>query len=198
MIPTDELEGYPKRTSLRRIALPLVGVLAIAALSYGILKPAKTTDGAGNTAPSFELELLSGEGTLSDSDLRGKPVVLNFWASWCYPCREEMPLFEDSSKEYAGRITFVGVLVRDTVESARAFVRNHHITYPIVWDPDQTLAHALGVSPLPETFFIDPSWHLIEGVTQESIDGSGGQRTFGAIEEDQLQERIDALLEGAP
>ena len=194
MIPTDELEGYPKRTSLRRVALPLVGVIAVAGLAYGILKPAPVDDGAGREAPSFELALLSGGGTLSDEDLRGKPVVLNFWASWCVPCREEMPLFESRWRRYQDQITFIGVVVRDTEESARDFVRAHHITYPILWDPDQTLANALGVDPLPETFFIDRSWHLIGGVHQEAI-GGPGVRTFGAIDAAQLQERIEALLE---
>jgi cytochrome c biogenesis protein CcmG/thiol:disulfide interchange protein DsbE len=199
MIPTDELEDYPKRTSVRRrLPLVVIGLAALAALSYGILKPAPVDENAGRAAPSFELEFLDGSGTLSDADLRGTPVVLNFWASWCGPCREEMPLFQRKWQAYEDEgITFVGVVLRDTPESARQFVKANGITYPILWDPDQTLGSALGVNLLPETFFIDSNWHLIAGVKQEALDGSGAVRTFGAIDESQLQDRIDELLRGS-
>ena len=79
----------------------------------------------------------------------------------------------------------------------RAFIEDHDITYPIVWDPDQELARALGVDPLPETFFVDATWHLIGGVTEELGDGSGATRAFGAIDEADLQDRIEKLLEGS-
>ena len=192
MIPTDELEDYPKRTSRKPLVF-LIGLVVIAALAYGVLKPAPEADDAGREVPSFELELLDGSGTLSDSDLRGSPVVLNFWASWCAPCLEEMPLFEEKWRAYRDEgLVFVGVVVRDTKESALRFLRTNDITYPVLWDPDQTLANAMGVDPLPETFFIDRGWRLISGVAQ-TADG-GGTRTFGAIDEAQLQERIDELL----
>ncbi|MEA2452604.1 MAG: cytochrome c biosis protein CcmG, thiol:disulfide interchange protein DsbE [Actinomycetota bacterium] len=199
MIPTDELEDYPKRTSLsRRLPVVVIGLAIVGALAYGTLKPAPIDANAGHAAPSFELELLDGSGTLSDTDLRGGPVVLNFWASWCVPCRDEMPLFEKKWQAYRDQgVTFVGVVVRDTEASARDFIKAHHITYPVVWDPDQTLVEALGVDPLPETFFIDSSWHLISGVQQDMGDGSGATRYFGSIDADQLQERIDALLGGS-
>jgi cytochrome c biogenesis protein CcmG/thiol:disulfide interchange protein DsbE len=193
MIPTDELEDYPKRTSSKPLVL-LIGLVAIAALAYGVLKQAPDAGDAGREVPGFELELLDGSGTLSDSDLRGEPVVLNFWASWCAPCLEEMPLFEAKWRAYKDEgLTFVGVVFEDTRESALDFVQANDITYPILWDPDKTLGSALGVDPLPETFFIDSGWQLVAGVQQE-LQG-GGIRTFGAIDEAQLQDRIDELLE---
>ena len=196
MIPTDELEDYPKRTSsLRRGVIAALVLVVVGLLAYGVLRPADRESDAGNEAPEFELELLDGSGTLSSDELRGQPVVLNFWASWCVPCLEEMPLFERKAQEYA-EIAFVGVLIKDTPESARKFLRENDITYPIVWDPDQELAGALGVDFLPETFFIDGSWRFIEGVTKD-LAGSRGTRSFGAISEDELQERIDRLLAGS-
>ena len=200
MIPTDELEDYPKRTSSSyRLPLAIIGLVALAALVFGILKPAPVDENAGLAAPTFELELLDGSGTMSDADLRGQPVILNFWASWCVPCRDEMPLFERKWRAYRDEgVIFIGVVVRDTEASARDFIRANDITYPILWDPDQTLANSLGVDPLPETFFIDATWHLISGVSQESVAGSGLSRTFGVIDEAQLQERIDELLQGTP
>ena len=196
MIPTDELEDYPKRTSsFRRVVIAALVVGAIGLIAYGVLRPAERDSNAGTRAPEFELELLDGSGTLSSEDLRGRPVVLNLWASWCVPCLEEMPLFQREAQAYE-EIAFVGVLIKDTPDSARKFLRDNGITYPILWDPDQELARELGVDFLPETFFIDSSWRFIEGVTKE-LAGSGGTRSFGAINEDELQERIDRLLEGS-
>ena len=82
-------------------------------------------------AADFRIDLLSGE-ELALSDLRGKVVVLNFWATWCPPCREEMPSFESIYREYQDRdVVFVGVAVADTEERARDFVEGVGVTYPI-------------------------------------------------------------------
>ena len=195
MIPTNELDDYPKRTSSRRkLLLGVVGGALIAGVAVGVLARAPVDETAGDQAPDFSLALLGDEGTLSSDDLRGRPVVLNFWASWCVPCREEMPLFESRWRAHRDEgLQFVGVLVRDTPESALAFLERHDITYPIVWDEDQELANALGVAGLPQTFFIARDWRMIEGVVSE-LSGGGGTRAFGAISADELEERIEELL----
>ena len=105
-------------------------------------------------ASDFRIDLLSGE-ELALSDLRGKVVVLNFWATWCPPCREEMPSFESIYREYKDRdVVFVGVAVADTEERARDFVEGVGVTYPIGLDTSG-IAEAYRVTAMPTTFFID-------------------------------------------
>ena len=105
-------------------------------------------------ASDFRIDLLSGE-ELALSDLRGKVVVLNFWATWCPPCREEMPSFESIYREYKDRdVVFVGVAVADTEERARDFVEGVGVTYPIGLDTSG-IAEAYKVTAMPTTFFID-------------------------------------------
>ena len=182
MIPTDELEGYPKRTSLRRIALPLAGVLAIGALAYGILKPANSVDRAGDEAPSFELELLSGEGTLSDTDLRGKPVVLNFWASWCKPCTEELPLLEKTQQSMEAKgATVLGINTRDATEDALGFVNKFDLTFPSLRDGSGDFAERWGLTGYPESFLLDE-------------DGRVAAARRGPIDQAWVDENVTPLL----
>lgn len=90
------------------------------------------------------------------SDLKGKVVVLNFWASWCPPCRAEMPDFEEMWQEMRDDgVVFVGVAVSDSPEEARAFVEATGVTYPIGVDPSGSIASDYRVLSLPTTFLID-------------------------------------------
>ena len=112
-------------------------------------------DDTGAVAPPFELALFDQE-TLSLADLEGKVVVLNFWASWCPPCRFEMPDFETAWNEFRDRdVVFVGVAVSDFEEDARSFARETGITYPIGFDGEGETAVAYGIKTLPTTVFID-------------------------------------------
>ena len=105
-------------------------------------------------APDFEVELFDGE-TLRLSDLNGKVVVLNFWASWCPPCRWEMPFFETMWQEYRDRdVVFVGIAMSDTLESARGFAEEAGVTYPIALDTTNEIVRAYEILSLPTTFFI--------------------------------------------
>ena len=102
-------------------------------------------------APAFSLPTLDG-GSLASSSLVGKPQVLNFWASWCIPCREESKLLEAASHRYAGRVAFVGVDHQDFRGDARAFARKYGLTYPTVIDRGDTLYTKYGLTGVPETF----------------------------------------------
>ena len=114
--------------------------------------------GRGGTpnAPAFELERLDGEGKLSLASLRGKPVVLNFWASWCGPCKDEAPLLQAAYEKWRGQgVAFVGIDVQDFRGDARAFVERYGITYPNVYDGKGSTVGRYGVTGFPETYFVD-------------------------------------------
>jgi cytochrome c biogenesis protein CcmG/thiol:disulfide interchange protein DsbE len=143
----------------------LVGVAALLGLlAYGLSanEPDRGIDealarGERVEAPELELDRLTGEGRQSLADYRGKVVVLNVWASWCKPCREESPLLQRWHERISrdGRGTVLGVDVLDVTSDARAFAREYGLTYPMLRDPDGESLEALGVIIYPETFVID-------------------------------------------
>ena len=109
----------------------------------------------GDRAPDFTLKSLDGE-TVSLSDYAGRPVVLNFWASYCHPCREEFPLFREQLAERPGEFVVLGVDAKDIESDARKFAKDEKATWPIVFDGDNDVAQAYGVGAVPQTFFIKP------------------------------------------
>lgn len=113
--------------------------------------------GERRAAPGFELPRLAGRGTTELSDYRGKVVVLNFWGSWCDPCRAESPLLERWHRRIArrGKGTLVGVDVLDNTPDAKAFIRRYGLTYPQLKDPEDGLRPKYGVAGVPETVVID-------------------------------------------
>ena len=176
-----------KRT--RRALAFLPGVLLAGLLAYGLFAPARHETGNEPGATSFELPLLSGSGSIASDDLQGKPVVLNFWASWCGPCKEEMPAFEDVWKRYRDRVTIVGVNVQDSPVAAKEFAAEVGVTYPLVTDPGGKLSDDLHVVGLPQTFFLDADLN---------VTGRPGDRQLGAISAENLAERIEKLIEVTP
>jgi len=127
-----------------------------------VMPPASGVVGEGKPAYDFTLPILSPNGSVSYQrlalrSLRGRPVVLNFWASWCAPCRAETPLLADLSRTYAPRgIVFVGVNIEDDVPDAREFIGQYHVGYAIVHASDDKLIDAYGLRGLPTTVFIGP------------------------------------------
>ncbi|MBA2333094.1 MAG: TlpA family protein disulfide reductase [Actinobacteria bacterium] len=113
-------------------------------------------------APNFTLAELDGSGELSLESLRGKAVVLNFWASWCGPCKDETPLLQKSWERWQGKdVVFVGIDVKDFRGDARAFVRKFGVTYPNVYDGKGSTIGRYGVTGFPETYFIDPRGRVV-------------------------------------
>jgi cytochrome c biogenesis protein CcmG/thiol:disulfide interchange protein DsbE len=106
-------------------------------------------------APGFELRTLDGE-AVRLADLRGRPALVNFWASWCIPCREEFELFAAARRRHAEQgLEILGVIYKDSPEAAAEFYRTHGGTWPALVDPGGTVAAEYGVLGLPITFYVD-------------------------------------------
>jgi cytochrome c biogenesis protein CcmG/thiol:disulfide interchange protein DsbE len=205
---SEQTRHGPLRYAGRLAALGAVA-LFVALLVYGLVsKPAdKTIDSSlaeakAPPAPGFTLEVLqkgspgprlerrlqaaASDGQLALDELRGAPVVLNFWASWCPPCRTEAPRLERSWRGSRGRgVVFLGLDMQDLTGDAREFIREFHITYPNVRDPGDEVARDWGVTGLPETFFVSPRGRVVAHV-------------IGAISSEQLEEGIAAAVDGQP
>ena len=135
-------------------------------------------------APDFTVYDVDGN-PVKLSDFRGKPVVLNFWASWCLPCKAEMPEFQDAFERQGDRIHFLIVNITDgqqeTVAKAHAYVTKEGFTFPVYYDTTTTAARTYAISSIPVTYFIDADGYL---VTQ----------TTGRISAETLQNNIAILL----
>ncbi|MEQ9620109.1 MAG: TlpA disulfide reductase family protein [Deltaproteobacteria bacterium] len=113
-------------------------------------------------AKDFTLESVDGEKKVSLEDFRGKPAVINFWASWCGPCKEEMPLFEQTWKKYKDKdVVFVGIDVMDDRNNAEEFLKNEGITYTNLYDSSGEVSNKYGVIALPATFFLDKKGNIV-------------------------------------
>jgi cytochrome c biogenesis protein CcmG/thiol:disulfide interchange protein DsbE len=116
----------------------------------------------GGPAPAFSLRRLDTSGTLALASLRGKPVVLNFWASWCVPCKGEAKMLEDAWQRYRSEgVVFVGIDWHDVKSDARRFLDHHGVTYPTVLDGSGSITDRYGVVGVPETYFIDRRGRLV-------------------------------------
>jgi len=154
-----------KRNPVVPLAVGLAGAALIGLLVYGIAtrSPSRTLDdaiasGLHPQAPSSTqvLHLLGAPGKRSLSSYAGHVVVLNFWASWCEPCREEAPRLERLQRQLSRHgATVLGVTYKDAASDSESFVRQYHLTYPSLRDESGEFAHAFGTDALPESFILD-------------------------------------------
>ena len=179
-------EPVPRR---RRRLLWLLGALVLVAGSVGIAfatsddlaKPDRETVKLAGAAKIFSLEdVRAGRPPVRLLDFQGKPVVLNFFGSWCPPCLREMPDFQAVAERYEGRVSFVGVTFSDTRPQAEAVLRRTGVTYPAAFDPENKVALAYGLTGMPTTVFISPRGKLLE-------------RAQGELNERQLTQILERL-----
>ena len=195
------LDPAPPRRRSRLAAV--VGIVLIAAAASGLVisrhfappapegtPPGMAGDGAppvGRPAPEFSLALIDG-GTLSSRSLKGKPVLLNFWASWCVPCREETPMLVRLHKIYGPRgVEFVGIDAEDRLADARRFIAQYHVDYALARLDDERVIDAYAVPGLPTTVFIGADG-IVAGKVVGGFVGPEGEKLLIA--------RLDRLLAG--
>lgn len=143
-------------------ALPLLALALVWAFSRPRAPaPDRVTSGKLPAAPSFVLDTLDGK-EFHLAQLRGKPVVLNFWASWCVPCRAEMPVLARAWERHRADVHFVGVNVLDDLEDALRFVREFRVPFPSVHDPKGDTLRWFRVVGLPSTAFITREGGLLD------------------------------------
>jgi cytochrome c biogenesis protein CcmG, thiol:disulfide interchange protein DsbE len=192
MVPMDELEPAASSRPRRRILIGAVAIAVVAGLLAVGLQRAPTQ----RIAPDFSLPRLDGPGSISSSQFQGTPLVVNFFASWCVPCREEAPLLEKTWQRYKDRgIQFIGVNVTDTRSSARDFLHKYGITYPVVTDYSLDYAQKLKVPGLPITYFIDRDGRFLTTAAGKKVGVQhSGTTVLGAISAAELRQGAEALL----
>ena len=170
--------------SAKSVAVVAVVVAVIGLLAYGLLNKNGNALAVGDPAPDRQLTRVEGTGTGRIADYRGHWVLVNFWASWCEPCRTEAPALESFWRANRGRGAVVlGVDLDDATDDARSFAREFHLTYPLFRQGDgDSLKEAYGMTGLPENFVVDPQ-------------GSIRLIQRGPIDETFLRERVQPLLE---
>ena len=183
---TEEIAEPERRHSRTRtitiVLAPLVLFALLLASGLGKDPRALPSELIGKPAPEFSLPRIDANRTISSRDLAGQVVVLNFWASWCLPCRQEHDDLEAAWGRYRERgVVVLGVSFEDTTEGAMGFRRELGGDWPIADDPGSKTAIAYGVFGVPETFVIAP-------------DGTIAAKTTGAVTYEWLTDEIEAAL----
>ena len=165
------------------VAAAVLPLILFAVLAWRLLAGTPAGSAAiGAPAPGFSLADLDGN-PLRLADLRGRPVIVNFWASWCGPCVEEFPLLQRALDEHhADGLAVVGIVFDDRSEAARAFLQRMGTAWPAAMDPNAAVASAYGVAAPPASFFIDRQ-------------GRVAGRQFGQLSADDLARQLATILD---
>jgi cytochrome c biogenesis protein CcmG/thiol:disulfide interchange protein DsbE len=192
---------WPLRVAVLSVVVGLFALLAWATLSAGKGNSLVSRIAAGETppAPQFSLELLwpraetwpaearrrLADGRVDLDELRGRPIVINFWASWCIPCRDEAPILNAAARARAGEVVFLGIDVQDLKSDALAFSREFETPYVSVRDRGNGTYENYGLTGVPETYYLDRGGRIIA-------------HTPGAISRASLEQGIANAIGGAP
>src|SRR6266581_722510 len=191
----EQLTGRQKRSARRRrfiivIAVSIINVALLALLGSQLLMPAQDQSHSANSsleghlAPNFTLATLNVHAApkIELASLKGKPVMLNFWASWCDPCKHEAPLLETTWLRIQSQgVIFLGIDFQDDHTEGLNFLRTYRITYLNVVDVTGSTAINYGLTGVPETFFLDRHGVVV-------------QKVIGELSEQTLQSNLQAIL----
>ena len=167
------------------VAAAVLPLILLALLAWRLVGAAPPPASIGSLAPGFALADLDGN-PVRLADLRGRPVIVNFWASWCGPCVEEFPLLQQALDDHrTDGLAVVGIVFQDRSEPARAFLARMGAGWPAAMDPNGSVAQAYGVYAPPETFFIDRQ-------------GRVAGRQVGQLSEGDLATQLTAILASHP
>jgi cytochrome c biogenesis protein CcmG/thiol:disulfide interchange protein DsbE len=166
------------------LAIAAVGLLAGILVWKLTHKPAPPR--VGQRAPAFSLQRLNGPGTVSPASLHGKAVVLNFFASWCDPCKQEAPVLEQVWRHYRSKgVVVLGIDTNDQASEARRFIGAHGVTYPTVGVAGYGLLGRYGIGNLPGTYVLNRAGRLVGGLI------------LGALNERSASQELDRYLHAA-
>lgn len=166
-----------------RSSIAVLAVLALVGLLvYGLVSKGSARVAIGERAPSASLPRLEGGGDGSLAQYRGRWVLVNFWASWCVPCKQEAPTLEEFQRRHGGpEFTVLGIDTRDLSGDGRAFARQYGLSYPQLRDGDGSAAHSYGTTGVPENFLVDPK-------------GTVRWLLPGPVDEQYLHEQVEPFL----
>ncbi len=188
--PTVETQRVRDNRQIIFGAAIILVVAIIALLAYGLsLRNAPPM--AAGAAPDFTLTTFDGQ-TYNLAQLKGKPVVINFWASWCVPCRDEAPALERAWEKYKDQgLVILGVDYVDTEPEAKKFIADFKQTYPNGADLGTRISQAYRITGVPETYFIAKDGKLLAG---QDSSGRANGNFIGPVPEDVLNARIELML----
>jgi DsbE subfamily thiol:disulfide oxidoreductase len=166
----------------RSIITIVVAVAVVALLVFGLLSKGNARIKVGEVAPAPQLPKLNGAGDGSLKEYRGKWVLVNFWASWCEPCRGEAPDLTKFQQEHGGKnFTVVGIDTQDISDDGNKFAKEFGLTYPLLHDGNGDNSHEYGTTGVPENFLLEPN-------------GKVAWETAGPVDEKMLTESVVPFL----
>jgi cytochrome c biogenesis protein CcmG, thiol:disulfide interchange protein DsbE len=176
-----DLRRLPRRFLVYAALLPFV-VLGAAGFALFLRGPTISPTTIGSVAPDFSLVDLDGN-PVHLADLRGQPVIVNFWASWCGPCVDEFPLLKSVAEEHTrDGLVVLGIVYQDRSEAARAFMEQNGGTWQALMDPDERVARAYNIFGPPETYFVGRDGRIVA-------------RHFGQLTAASLDAKLAAIMD---
>jgi cytochrome c biogenesis protein CcmG/thiol:disulfide interchange protein DsbE len=170
--------------SFRSVIAVLAVLAVLGLLVVGLASKGSSGLAVGDPVPTAPMPRLESNGSQSLADYRGRWVLVNFWASWCPPCRAEAPALEEFQRRLQGPdFTVLGIDSRDLSDDGRAFVRRYDLSYPQLRDADGDVSHDYGTTGLPESYLVDPR-------------GKMRLHSVGQVDKEYLRNEVEPLVSG--